>query len=137
MEWINVFNTIGLSGFIFTIATFLFKRHYEKKDKKEEKEDTIQIELLDIKSKMEIYEDNLKEVNKLIDYILEAQRALIREKIIYMYNTYYIAQKHLPIYERESLEHMYNSYKNLGGNGVIEDLIKDLFALPTELSTIS
>ena len=133
MEWINVFNTIGLSGFIFTIATFLFKRHYEKNNKKEEKEDTIQTELLDIK----IYEDNLKEVNKLIDYILEAQRALIREKIIYMYNTYYIAQKHLPIYERESLEHMYNSYKNLGGNGVIEDLIKDLFALPTELSTIS
>lgn len=42
-----------------------------------------------------------------------------------------VEKGYIPIYERENLEHMYDEYKALGGNGVIEDLVEKLRDLPT------
>lgn len=57
-------------------------------------------------------------------------QALLRAGIIGLYNKY-IEKGYIPIYERENLEHMYDEYKALGGNGVIEDLVEKLRDLPT------
>lgn len=58
-------------------------------------------------------------------------QALLRSNIITLYNKY-IDKGHMPIYERENLEHSYIEYKALGGNGVIENLKEKLDNLPTE-----
>lgn len=62
------------------------------------------------------------------------QRALLRDRIIQMYNHYVVTKGYCPIYARESVAEMYKEYKALGGNGVIEDLMRDIEDLPTDKS---
>ena len=57
-------------------------------------------------------------------------QALLRANIIQCYNKY-IEKGEIPIYERENIDHLYNEYKTLGGNGVVESLIEKLEDLPT------
>lgn len=57
-------------------------------------------------------------------------QALLRAQIIHIYNKY-TDMGYLPIYERENIAHLYEQYKNLGGNGVIEELMEKLSDLPT------
>lgn len=144
MEWIDTLNQIGLTGFIFTIASFLIYRYFKKKDNKEVKEDNTTNELSVIKEELNKlnnelikvtndYDEEISKIHLLIDSLLEAEQALLREKIIKIYNHYYNEKHYFPIYARESLEHMYNSYKKMGGNGVIDDLVADLNSLPTEI----
>jgi len=58
-----------------------------------------------------------------------ALRALLRDKIIAMYNKY-TEKGHIPIYELENLDDLFRQYKNLGGNGVITELVERLEDLP-------
>lgn len=57
-------------------------------------------------------------------------QALLRAQIIHLYNKY-IEIGSVPIYERENIDQLYQQYHNLGGNGVIHDLIERLNELPT------
>lgn len=57
-------------------------------------------------------------------------QALLRAQIIALYNKY-IKIGEMPIYERENLSHLYEEYKKLNGNGVIESLVDKLMELPT------
>lgn len=145
MGWIDTLNQIGLTGFIFTIASFLIYRYFKKKDNKEVKEDSTAKELSVMKENFKQldeelqkvtknYDEEISKINLLINNLLEAEIALLREKIIKIYNHYYNEKHYFPIYARESLEHMYNAYKKMGGNGVIDDLVADLYSLPTEVS---
>lgn len=56
-------------------------------------------------------------------------QALLRDRIIQAYN-HYTEKGWMPIYARDSLNACYNSYEALGENGVIDDLMKQLRALP-------
>ena len=38
----------------------------------------------------------------------------------------------MPIYARESLDHMFTEYKNLKGNGVVAGPVDAMLSLPTE-----
>ena len=58
-------------------------------------------------------------------------KALLRDRIIATYDLY-IDKGYMPIYARENLQEMYKEYNNLKGNGVIDDLMKDLYRLPTK-----
>lgn len=57
-------------------------------------------------------------------------QALLRDRIIQSYN-YYMDLGFCPVYARESIEEMANQYYNLGGNGVIHQLMDKLGELPT------
>lgn len=57
-------------------------------------------------------------------------QALLRERIIQSYN-YHMDLGFCPVYARESIEEMANQYYNLGGNGVIHQLMDKLGELPT------
>lgn len=58
-------------------------------------------------------------------------QALLRNSIIQTYNSA-MHNKCLKIYERENVQHMFEEYTALGGNGVVKGLVEKMFQLPTE-----
>ena len=55
---------------------------------------------------------------------------MLRDRIIQAYNHYVKEKKWIPIYAKESLLASYESYEALGANGVIDDLMAEINALP-------
>lgn len=58
-------------------------------------------------------------------------QALLRNSIIQTYNAA-MNNKCLKIYERENVQHMFEEYTSLGGNGVVKGLVEKMYQLPTE-----
>lgn len=58
-------------------------------------------------------------------------QAMLRDRIIATYNE---SEKlgYCPIYARENLQELTTQYFNLGGNGVVHDLVDKISKLPTE-----
>ena len=63
--------------------------------------------------------------------IKDGMQAILSDRLIY-YHGHYIEKGCAPIYARENFLHMYQSYKELGGNGIIENIYSQFMALPTE-----
>lgn len=57
-------------------------------------------------------------------------RALLRDRIIYAYNHYYINKECCPIYALENVERMYKAYHTLHGNGTVTHLVEQIRTLP-------
>lgn len=57
-------------------------------------------------------------------------QALLRDRIIQSYNHYVTDKKWIPIYAKDSLVSCYESYEDLGANGVIDDLMTEIKSLP-------
>lgn len=58
-------------------------------------------------------------------------QALLRDRIIQVYNHYY-SKGFCPIYAMENVEALYKQYQALGGNGTVMELVEKLRKLPTE-----
>lgn len=140
---VAILSMIGLPAILGTIIPFLVTRHYNKKDEnKSEHNDalkrlgTLEEKYSDLLANhtedFENFRIEAQEMHQTLENLKSAQQALLRDRIIETYNHYYRDKKHMPIYARESLEHMYQEYKNLNGNGVIEALIERLYDLPTD-----
>lgn len=67
------------------------------------------------------------------DNISLGMQALLRNAIVDKYNKYK-DKGYCPIYAREVIEKMHKPYRNLGGNGVVEELVHELNEMPTERS---
>ena len=63
--------------------------------------------------------------------IADGVQSLLRESIVTNYNRYH-EKGYCPIYARESLKKVFESYKKLGGNSVAEGLYHKLMEMPTE-----
>ena len=63
------------------------------------------------------------------DALKEGMQALLRDRIIQAYN-HYSDKGWIPIYAMESIEACYKSYEELGENGVIDNLMRQLRELP-------
>jgi hypothetical protein len=72
-----------------------------------------------------------KSMGKKYDAIQKGVKALLRDRVVQLYN-YYSAKNCIPIYARENVESLRNEYKALGGNGVIDGLVKRLMMMPTD-----
>lgn len=57
-------------------------------------------------------------------------QALLRAQMINDFN-HYAEKGYAPIYRRENFENVWKQYEALGENGVMEDIRKKFFALPT------
>ena len=57
-------------------------------------------------------------------------QALLRNQIIHNYEKY-TDKEWMPLYARENIVEMYESYHALGGNGAITDLVEELRGLPS------
>lgn len=64
------------------------------------------------------------------DSIKLGVQALLRDRIIQSYN-YHMDLGFCPVYARESIEEMAEQYYNLGGNGVVHQIMDKLGELPT------
>ena len=72
-----------------------------------------------------------KSIGKKNDAIQKGVKALLRDRVIQMYN-HYSGKNCIPIYARENVESLHIEYKALGGNGTVEGLVKRLMMLPTD-----
>lgn len=63
--------------------------------------------------------------------IAEGVQSLLRESIVQNYNKYQ-DREYCPIYAKESMKKVYESYHNLGGNDVATKLYNTLLAMPEE-----
>lgn len=58
-------------------------------------------------------------------------QSLLRAEIIRSHEKY-MDKKYCPVYAREALNRVYESYHALGGNGTMTELYKQVMALPTD-----
>lgn len=76
----------------------------------------------------------VKKINKKMDEqeaLKMGVQALLRDRIIQSYN-YHMEKEFIPIYARENLDALSKEYYNLGGNGVVHQLMDKLGELPTK-----
>jgi hypothetical protein len=59
--------------------------------------------------------------------------ALLRNALVSAYNKS-TDRKFAPIFERENVQKLFDEYKVLGGNGMIDHLIEEFHDLPTHLN---
>lgn len=128
MDWIDVFNTLGISGMLTTLFVFLVKRYYTNKDKKDDKEDII----LQLAEDVKEFEEFTKELKMIMEIIIDSQKPLLKDKIIQMYKHYYNERQYFPIYARESLQEIYTAFNKIAKDDVIDDLVNKLESLPTK-----
>lgn len=73
----------------------------------------------------------LRKERKKNDAIAEGVQSLLRESIVHNYNKYQ-DREYCPIYAKESIKRVYESYHNLGGNDVATKLYNTLLAMQEE-----
>lgn len=133
MEWLTLLGIPGvLTSVITFLVTFLVTRHFNKKDKNEADEKQEDKENDKTRENVGIIMEKVGSLEIVVNYLQKALQALLRDRIIQMYNYYYKDAGYIPMYARESLDHMYEEYKNLGGNGVIDSLVTKLKTLDIE-----
>lgn len=59
-------------------------------------------------------------------------QALLRNELIRRYREYE-TKGEISILDKENIEHMYNEYRNLGGNGTVASMYEDLMRLETKI----
>ena len=133
MEWLTLLGIPGvLTSVITFLVTFLVTRYYNKKDKNEDEEKQEDKENDKTRENVGIIMEKVGSLEIVVNYLQKALQALLKDRIIQMYNYYYKDTGYIPMYARESLDHMYEEYKNLGGNGVIDSLVAKLKTLDIE-----
>lgn len=129
----EILKGLGITAAVSAVIPLLINRYLSKKDKKAD-------DIQRLKEFQEHQEElnkeflsTLESLNKSVNILSDSQQALLRDRLIQMFN-HYIEKKEMPIYARESLDKMYVQYHKLGGNGAVEPLIERLYDLPTNSS---
>lgn len=73
--------------------------------------------------------NGLKETQSRDKSISDGMVAILRSQIVDKYN-YYSDKGYCPIYAKEVIAELYTPYKELGGNGVVKNLVEELNELP-------
>lgn len=59
-------------------------------------------------------------------------QALLRNELIRRYREYE-SKGEISIIDKENVEHMFQEYRNLGGNGTVAKMYEELLELPTKI----
>lgn len=105
MEYIITIILGVVSSVLAFIATSLLKENHKLREKKKEEEET--------KDKA----------------TTEALLCMLRKDLI-EYHDKYVGKGHIPSYAYENWVKMYNSYRSLGGNGLIVGMNEEIEKLP-------
>ena len=157
MEWIKYFSAFGGATLCSLFVTFIFnfvvngtkkKRAQKEESFKKQREEELNkvLEALDEKLHDRIEEVSVKvegvtdAVNKEINLLKEDSsktkaglQALLRSELIAMFNKW-SDKGYAPIYARENFENCYQRYHELGANGVMDDIYRKFYDLPTDES---
>ena len=82
------------------------------------------------RSELDEIRTNVKQLEETDEMLRTAIRAILRKDIINAYDKY--TQKGwAPVYVKDNVQEMYESYHNLGGNGTVTHLMGEFMELPT------
>lgn len=59
-------------------------------------------------------------------------QALLRNELIRRYREYE-TKGEISIIDKENIEHLFNEYKNLGGNGTVAKMYEEMLSLPIKI----
>ena len=59
-------------------------------------------------------------------------QALLRNELIRRYREYE-TKGEITIIDKENIEHLFNEYQNLGGNGTVKQMYEELLSLPIKI----
>lgn len=139
MTVLQIINTLGLPALLSSVVLLILNRVFSKKDKIEER--TLQKEdrLTKLEKDFAILKKEVEFQGKLLsrerngsNILSFSLQILLKDRIVRMYNSYTKDKGFLPLTARESLKNIYEQYHELGGNGVITDLVDKLFELPVD-----
>ena len=107
-----------------------------------EKEDQIKIltdhlkehlgDFTELNEKVSMIYSNQIELQKDNKITMRSSADLLRDKMLYMYKQCYEERHYISLHEKENFLHMYEDYKKLGGNGMIDDIHEKIMDLPTK-----
>ena len=79
-----------------------------------------------------IYKTKMENLSVRQQAVEQGVQALLRNELIRRYREYELKQE-ITIIDKENIEHMYNEYKNLGGNGTVAKMYEDLMNLEIKI----
>lgn len=132
MEWLDILGGLGITTALGTVIPIIITRYLNKKDKRSN-------DIEELKNYREEHEKLTKKVlstldrlNDSIDDLNISEQASLRHNMIQIYKEY-VPKGEIPVFEKESFDKMYRQYKKRGGNGVIEGIAKEVYALPVSI----
>ncbi len=75
--------------------------------------------------------EEIAQIKRDVDAMKEGLLSILRDNIIKMHEQQG-GEDGIPLYMHDALEHSYNAYKALGGNGTVTALYNELMGLPIE-----
>ncbi|MDL2225092.1 hypothetical protein LJC20_02655 [Eubacteriales bacterium OttesenSCG-928-M02] len=64
--------------------------------------------------------------------LIVGMKAMLHDRIMQAYHYFYQEQGYCSIYDMENVEGMYQAYRALHGNGIMEEMMERIRDLPTE-----
>lgn len=133
MVWYEILALIGLptlGGLIFADIYARIKVSGKKVKERHKKESREEIEKV-IEKQLSPIAENLEKLNSSINILEEAVCSSLRNNLL---DSYKISQEkgYRSMKDTENWEHLYCSYKNLGGNSFIDNLRKDFYHIDAE-----
>lgn len=101
MEALKIILSSGIGAGIMAIVLAALQRHWQKKDKKDDR----------------------------IQCLVDAQKVLMVDRVRYLGQSY-INDREITLEDKETLEEMYAAYKALGGNGHLTTVMAEVERLP-------
>lgn len=74
----------------------------------------------------------IKKVQNKEQSIERGVQALLRNELIRRYREYEVKGE-ITILDKENIEHLFNEYKNLGGNGTVAQMYEEMLNLPIKI----
>ena len=140
MDWLDVLKDLGITAGISAVIPILVTYFINKRNDKKDKLDEIEKRVSDVEKFKKDYESDAQDILKKLDSLgksvgvyRESLHALLKDRIIEMYNEY-MPKEELPIYKSESLNEMYTQYmaSGSGEDVVISPLVEQMNNLPTK-----
>lgn len=104
---IGMFGSSGITG----LLTVILQRRWKKKDE------------------AEITPQMIKNLTDKVDTAIEAQKVITKERIRYL-GTCYLYANEVSLDDKLNLREMHAAYKNLGGNGDLDEILSEVQKLP-------
>lgn len=78
------------------------------------------------------YKNKMENLSVRQQAVEQGVQALLRNELIRRYREYEVKGE-ISILDKENIEHMYNEYKNLGGNGTVAKMYEELMSLEIKI----
>lgn len=121
MDTITILSLIGVPSICATAFWAIINAVKNKQLKRQNEQLKKQAEL----------EEKDKQFESDIKLLKGGMQAQLRAQMVSEFY-YWTTKGYAPIYARENAENVYKNYHGLGANGVMDDLYKKFFMLPTE-----